>query len=53
MFDFVSSVNTVSVNENEFEIIEIRLEEMISLSFVQKDHTRSLIYSIKSMVPHL
>ncbi len=36
MFDFVSSVNTVSVNENEFEIIEIILDEMMSLSFVQK-----------------
>ncbi len=53
MFDFVISVNTISVNENEFEIIEIILDEMISLSFVQKDHTKSLIYSINAVVPHL
>ena len=45
MFDFVISVNTISVNKNEFE--------MMSLSFIQKDHTRSLIYNIKAVVPHL
>ncbi len=44
MFDFVISVNTISVNENEFEIIEIRLGEMMSLSFVQK------ILEVKSII---